>query len=144
MRVLHLGEGTIWVFHDDHYLATEYPGGTTARATPHDTDEYRDTTRDLGYGEDTWRQCLEHELLHTWVALKLGKQHSVVLWGVAHGNRRPIGGRREEGYVMGLQRYLNTCETDPSVDEFFTECKRLWDQEQTSVVEQARELLGRE
>lgn len=144
VRTIRLGDAVIRIDHVAHWMETVYEDGTRAPAAPQDTDEYRATAARLGYGTDTWRQCVEHEVLHTWVALKMGRPHSTILWNVAHGGakRWPPGGREEEAHAMGLQRFLNTGEIDEPTQELFVMCARLWRQTATDVTHQARLLLG--
>lgn len=73
------------IFEDAHYLETVLRDGATVPAAPHDTDEYRATAAALGYGDDVWRLCREHEVAHTTLMQRLGLQYSPTLWAVAHG-----------------------------------------------------------
>lgn len=145
MKTLKLGESLIRIDDGARWMETVYEDNTRAPATPQDTDEYRATTARLGYGADTWRQCREHEILHTWVALKMGMTHSVILWNVAHGGgkRWPTGGPEEEARVMGFQRLLNTGEADDAVTFVFDTAFRLWHLTREEITLQARFLIER-
>jgi hypothetical protein len=78
--------------------------------------DHIEATRHCGYGDDQRRMAVEHELGHAFVAEVLGQPHSWSVWGDAHG--KPSGTpwtprvTEEECRVVGLQRYLNTCELD--------------------------------
>lgn len=85
------------------YAVTQFHDGTSVPACPHDTDEYRQCARDLGYGDNTWLMCVHHELFHTILALADGQDYSPTLWAVAHGRD---GSRTEESRVIEFQRKL--------------------------------------
>lgn len=95
------------VFPDSRYCDTTFPDGTSVPATPTNDDWYRTVARDLGYGEDTWRMCREHEILHTWLAERAGLPHSPTLWDVAHGRPASDAHYNEESAVLALQRDVN-------------------------------------
>jgi hypothetical protein len=55
--------------------------------------------------------CFEHETLHTFLSVKLGKPYSPTLWAVAHGLKTPQGLMWfEEQLVLKAQYWLNTGE----------------------------------
>lgn len=88
---------------------TQFADGASVTAAPEDTDSYRATARTLGYGADTWSQCWQHEVLHTWLACRIGLRYSPTLRLVALGRN---GGQadmqaNEENLVLGLQGLLN-------------------------------------
>jgi hypothetical protein len=108
-EVRRFGKVTVRIYHAHHYLETELPDGTIVPAAPHDTDEYRATAQKLGYGDDTWRLCREHELAHSELAEALGLEYSPTLWAVAHGQHGGIPGSpgemaAEEDLVLAIQR----------------------------------------
>ena len=114
---IRLGSVIVRVWPEDHYLETVFPDGTKVPAAPEDTDEARSLASDLGYGDDLWRMCLEHELLHTALLQRLGYEHSPTLWEVAHGNSKGIPGkpwamRGEEGLVLAYQTFKNFMRQD--------------------------------
>lgn len=124
------------VFDDARYLETVFPDGTRVPASPEDTDAYRATARRLGYGDDTWRQCLEHEVLHTLVAERvLFHAYSPTLWRVAHGETRAAPVNLEEPIVFAAQRALNAfvierllvdlCGGDERFAAFLDEARRI-------------------
>lgn len=115
---LHIGRVVIRVWNDQHYLESIFEDGTKVPAAPEDTDEYRNQARDLGYGDDTWTCCCDHECEHHWLAFEGHHDAhgqpgwtSPTLWLVAH--HRPITGRLaelvrwEETRVLEAQRALD-------------------------------------
>jgi len=80
--------------------------GKQIPAVPHDTDDYRATAERLGYGSETGRMCVEHELLHTALAYWLGLYESPVMRAVAEDDG-PVDGitSLEEAAVMAVQAY---------------------------------------
>jgi hypothetical protein len=98
------------IFEDEHYLETVFPDGSRVPAAPHDSDEYRATAASLGYGEDTWRLCREHEIAHTTLLQRLGLKYSPTLWAVAHGAHGKIPNSpgemaAEEKLVLAYQEW---------------------------------------
>jgi hypothetical protein len=98
------------VFGDEHYLETVFPDGTRVPAAPQDTDQYRATAAALGYGDDIWRLCREHEIAHTTLMQSLGLRYSPTLWAVAHGERGKIPNSpgemaAEEKLVLAYQEW---------------------------------------
>jgi len=137
---------TITVDHDAQYVETIFPDGKMVPARPQDNDEYRTNTERFGYGSDTWRECYEHEIAHTWVARLLGHPHSLILRNVADGNGRrwPAGGRDEEGYVTSLQRWLNTGEVDDLMHTVFESASRLHGMSRDELSRRTRSMMGRD
>lgn len=86
---------------------TVLPDGKRVPACPHDTDEYRATAERLGYGADTTRMCIEHELAHNWLDHALGMPVSPVMHAVAHGEPDCALHGLAEDAVMALQAYAN-------------------------------------
>lgn len=74
-----------------------------ARAAPQDSDVYRGLAQELGYGDDTLRMCIEHELAHTLLAVARGLPWSPTLHAVAHGQVYDQW-QAEENAVIGFQR----------------------------------------
>jgi hypothetical protein len=94
---------TVRVFPEERRLETIFPDGRTVPACPEDNDEYRKTAREHGYGEDTFRLSLHHELLHTMLAEFIGLSYSPTLRAVAEGRE---GDACEEEQVMRFQKRL--------------------------------------
>jgi hypothetical protein len=90
---------------------TILPSGVEIPATPHDTDAYRTTARDHGYGADTLALCQEHELMHVALAAWLGLPVSPTLQAVASGDVTPVADA-EEAAVMAVQRYARAVGVD--------------------------------
>ena len=87
----------------NQYAETRFADGTTVPACPHDTDDYRETARQLGYGADTWAMCWQHEMFHTVLAIAAGLPYSPTLWAVAHGEQGSVD---EEAAVLEFQREM--------------------------------------
>jgi hypothetical protein len=107
-----LGQSLIQVWPDARYLHTVYRDGAIVRAAPEDNDSYREMAARLGYGGDTWRMCLEHEVFHTLMAMAAGRVVSPALWIVAHGSEAEYNSDlviREEEAVLEFQRKYNEC-----------------------------------
>lgn len=77
----------IEVWTKQRHIRTTFSDGTNVPASPQDTDGYRKTARECGYGGDDpcWDLCRDHELAHTHLA---GREVSLTLWLVAHGVAR--------------------------------------------------------
>jgi hypothetical protein len=141
--VVQFSNCALFVDHADSYIETTWPDGAKAVARPNFQLSDIERAHDLGYGGDVWQMCLDHEAVHTLVGELLGAGHSVILHNVAYGDKRkwPPGGLEEEGYVTGLQRYLNTGRADAMVLGLFEQVRNrhgLYDQQ---VVRMARGLL---
>lgn len=107
--VIWLGTVQVQVDEENQYLATVFEDGSRVPAKPHDTDAYRATAADHGYGTDTWAMCLDHEIGHTICAQRNGLPYSPTLWAVAHGQPKhtSIPGEMyaEEEMVLAWQRW---------------------------------------
>lgn len=96
----------VLVYPDEQYLETVFADAATVPATPQDNDEYRARAQALGYGDDVWRMCLEHEIAHTELMQMLGLEYSPTLWAVAHGDTRKTREMgAEEELVLAFQRW---------------------------------------
>lgn len=73
---------------------------------------------ELGYDGDTWAMSRDHELLHSWLAVRRGLPFSPTLWAVSRGDKRltadPIR-EWEEGDVLALQKFLRHGAFDPDL-----------------------------
>lgn len=94
-----------------HGARTTLPCGEVIPATPHETDGYRRTAAEHGYGSDTLRLCQEHELVHVALADWLRLLVSPTLQGVADG-RDWEHAWIEEAAVLAVQRYARTLGLD--------------------------------
>lgn len=108
---LRLGGCYAFVDHGTRVVETHFPDGTVLVACPEDDDDYRRTARDCGYGEDVWALCREHELIHQFLAVRMGLDCSPTLWSVHHRDdpAAPDAEARatEEWLVLCFQRWLN-------------------------------------
>jgi hypothetical protein len=76
--------------------------------------DFEEAARYAGYA-DSFRFGIEHDVLHSYVADRIGWQRSCVVWWDAHN--QPDDGCQEwrdyeEHLVMRLQRHINTGERD--------------------------------
>lgn len=112
--MLTLGESTIYINHDWQAIRTSYPDGTFAELWTSGVppDQAREWATALGYDPpDPWEHLREHDLIHTWLAVKMGLPHSPTLRSVAHRGGLDRGEIDwEEWLVTEFQRYLNTGE----------------------------------
>jgi hypothetical protein len=104
LRTIFIGHNRVEI--DDASARTTLYDGKQIPAVPHDTESYRATAERLGYGSETGRMCVEHELLHTALACWFGLFESPVMRAVAEGDD-PVGGITvlEEEAVMAVQAY---------------------------------------
>jgi hypothetical protein len=123
-------------------MQTIFDDHSFAPATPNSSPVDTERAHVLGYNGDTWSMTLDHELLHTWVAERLGRECSVVLWNVAHGKPKPHGGLVEEGYVTSIQRFLRCGDLDDLVHGFLARAHLLTGLPRDELVRQARDLLA--
>lgn len=109
-RTIRIGRTTISV--GDGWCQTTLHDGSTVDAVPHDTDEYRDKAAHLGYGSDTGRMCVEHEVLHSAMCDMLGLSESPVMRAVAIvGHDSALLGYEEDA-VLAIQRFAATAGID--------------------------------
>lgn len=92
--------GTAWV-------VTRYPDGTEVHAHPQHGPEDEARAVALGY-PGVGSMTVEHDPLHTLLAVTLGLGVSPTLWAVAHGLPvDPVLAEAEEAMVLAAQRFLN-------------------------------------
>jgi hypothetical protein len=116
---INLGSVTLDIY--DSGINHRFSDGVELWAEPQDTDQYRVTALDLGYGRDTLRQCIDHEIGHQLVGLLMGLGRSPTLWAVAHGQRYDYW-RQEEAIVFALQRWCTASDT-PMLDLAYSHMK---------------------
>lgn len=90
-------------------VATGNPGDLDAVALAHS----------LGYGGDTWAMSRDHELLHSWLAVRRGLPFSPTLWAVSRGDKHLTADAIrdwEEGDVLALQKFLRLGACEPDLD----------------------------
>lgn len=87
------------------YCETVYPDGARVRSENFD----EQVARDYGYSS-SHEFCVQHEIIHHFVAEKLGRNHSPNQWLLAHG-AQPTDQHRlrdlEENVVAGFTFLLN-------------------------------------
>lgn len=85
---------------------TQYEDSTSWGAEPHDTPDYHEITKRLGY-PTIMAYCISHEVCHHIVSEIAFNRRSVVIWPLAHGLpvslQRAVG---EEALTMTLQRWV--------------------------------------
>jgi hypothetical protein len=84
------------------------PSGDVVHGAPHDTDAYRATARQLGYGDDTLGMCRDHDPLHALLAGWLGLKVSYGMLDAA-GRLDPGDAEKaaaEEAAVLAVQRFM--------------------------------------
>jgi hypothetical protein len=100
-------------------LKTYFPDGTSLEAGANDDDDSQKWALDLGYS-NTWDMSREHEILHTWLALKQGMKFSPTLWSVANrgkeGCLKRVDQGQEEWLICCFQRWMNLGEYHPVLD----------------------------
>jgi hypothetical protein len=95
----------------DGYCRTVFPGIGALDALPQDTEAYRVQARELGYGDDAWALCWQHEFLHSARACLLHDGPSPTLLAAAKRNAGQdapwfAGWRAEASAVFDLQRLI--------------------------------------
>lgn len=114
----------------DGWAWTAFPDGSGYGAFPHDTDEYREVARRMGYGADTMAYCWEHEVCHAFIEQEVSGRPSPILWALAHGRRHPDSTVYEEALTQAFQAFLraNTpmSATAPDIDWPALRSKALW------------------
>ena len=108
-------------FHIDvagHYLSTVFPDGRVVASVPVEAKDC-ETAMQYGYGDNWTRLWREHDLLHHWVATRLGHGASPTIWSVCHEDHPdalPHWARlQEEGFVAEVHRWLNWGKEVPSL-----------------------------
>lgn len=94
----------IW---DRDCVRTTLPDGAEVVAAPEPTASYRAKAEGLGYGADSMRMCVEHEVTHSALAAWLGLPESPTLGRVARGQGDSVLTGLEEDAVLALQRFAN-------------------------------------
>jgi hypothetical protein len=99
------------------------PTGEAVRGEPMDTPEYRDTARELGYGDgeaaDRYAMCCDHDPLHALLCDWLGLPSHALRYaaGLAHDPR--LAGL-EEAAVLAVQKLTRAA--GRAVPEIAREC----------------------
>lgn len=109
-RTIRIGRTTVCV--GDGRCQTMLHDGSTVDAEPHDTDEYREKATALGYGRDTGRMCVEHELTHSLLCHAIGLSESPVMRAVAIDGPDSVLLGYEEDAVLAVQKFVATAGID--------------------------------
>jgi hypothetical protein len=109
-RRVYVGDATATINSDGIVLS--WPDGTSVPGCPHDTDSYRETAEDYGYGPDTMALCVEHELTHGALGAWLGVPSPVMLELRGSKVADPVVASREEAAVLAIQAYARAIGVD--------------------------------
>lgn len=124
-----LGKAKVTIDFDPQHtvVETEFEGAEPITAIPRL--DQQSLAKELGY-KNINQLTQEHDFLHSWLALQMGKQYSPNLYNVAFPGTEPDDKKRaeEEGLVLAFQRYMNTGDYDgnlwPLVVPYLEELKR--------------------
>lgn len=111
MHSLSFGDTLVEVFTDSTRIT--FSDGSTIFGAPEDTDSYRSTAMQHGYGEDTLRLCQEHEVMHIALCHWLGI-HSPTMTLLRHGDDESLHQLNclEEAAVLAVQRFARAAGID--------------------------------
>ena len=92
-------------------VSTFADGATVPAQHRPDEPHYRVISHRCGYGDDTLRYCIEHEVCHHLLCEALYGAPSPILWRLAHGEAVPGAyAAWEEIAVQALQRWVRAAE----------------------------------
>src|SRR4051812_37338617 len=103
--ILKFGENQVELFPESTRITLRC--GSTILGAPEDTDGYRQTAYNNGYGTDTLRLCKEHEATHVALAHWLGLNESPTMRLVATNEGKQYIADTEEAAVLAIQRFAN-------------------------------------
>lgn len=90
---------------------SDYDVGTPVGAWPHDTHHYHVISHRCGYGDDILAYCREHELFHHFLADRVLRSRSHVIWSLANElEPAPQLAIPEEALVQTFQRWVRANE----------------------------------
>lgn len=122
METLFFNGCIVKVFPETGYTETRYDDNSFVPAMPNYDPASFFTANDLGYGVNTKLMTIHHEILHTFLAEKIGLPHSPTLWAVAHNFGSgcvPVEKQwEEEALVLSYQKYLNVAEVEPPLENY--------------------------
>jgi hypothetical protein len=107
------------VWNSEAWMVTRIDGYPFVSTGNPDDDDAVALAHELGYGGDTWAMSRDHELLHSWLAVRRGLPFSPTLWAVSRGDKRLTADairEWEEGDILALQKFLNLGVCDPDLD----------------------------
>jgi hypothetical protein len=127
LKTLNLGKCVVDINFDWRIVRTTFRDGNFTEIWAQDTPEFISYARILGYDSDVWRHFREHDVLHTWLSIKLGLPYSLTLWTEAHAKqgiyskitRKSQG--IEEFFVTEFQKFLNGADPSYALDYFINE-----------------------
>lgn len=97
------------------FVNTVFNDGSEAGAHAHYTPHYYVIAHRLGYADDVWRYCFEHEVAHSIVAEFFSDSPSLVLHAMAHGKQpEHYAAIQEECVSQLVQRYAR-CNEEPII-----------------------------
>jgi hypothetical protein len=103
----------------DTFVWTQYASGEGYGGTASHDDAYYRLAKRLGYGQDIYWYCKEHDFLHSFLMEEAYERPSRVLLPLAHG-RQPRRTAGEEATVQLFQAFMRAdwdmTATDPDVD----------------------------
>jgi hypothetical protein len=93
-------------------IVNRFPDGSHLEAWPHPEDpHYHVIAHRLGYGDDLWAYCWEHEFCHSFVAEALGGKPSYVLTCLRYEIKLDrLRATQEEVLTQTFQRWLRANE----------------------------------
>jgi hypothetical protein len=106
--------GDVVVLVDDRGTLITWSDGTSVPGEPEDTDSYRKTAIELGYGDDTLAMCQEHELLHVALCYWLGVP-SPVMEALRRRPAEMAGAETrelEEAAILAVQKFAKATGVD--------------------------------
>lgn len=139
-RHLCLGDNRVWLADDGTWLRTTFPDGSHLDASVNYDAEAYHWAREFGYGTDTASMFREHEVAHTFLALKLHLPYSPTLYHTAHPETAEVSTKRrlaEEALVADFQRLCN----DPEYDSHTFACLKVMGHEMQTLREEFLRLV---
>lgn len=100
-----IGKNKIEIWEGTQTVRITFPDGTTLNSAPYDSPENRKMCKYLGYGNDLWKMCKEHDPLHIFLAVANGKETSRALLRAAKGLPADDADRIEEELVLRYQKH---------------------------------------
>lgn len=127
METLFFNSCLVKIFPETGYIETRYDDDSVARVIPNYNEIEFFTAKSLGYENNIKLMTIHHEILHTYLAEKIGLPYSPTLWAVAHNfgsGCAPIEEQwQEEALVLSYQKYLNKKEIEPPLENYLTNYK---------------------
>jgi hypothetical protein len=93
------------------------PDGSLVFGEPHDSEQYRETARRCGYGDDTLALCRDHDPCHAILCDWLGLPDSPALRAAIGLDADPVVAAAEEDAVLSLQRFCRAAGVKLFIEE---------------------------